>query len=184
MDHRPPVSSDRIVETARTRLRPHRLSDFEDMAALWAEPAVVAHIMPGPLARSEAWTRLLRYVGHWALLPFGYWVVEDRQSGEFLGEVGFADWKREIVPSIEGLPEIGWVLKSAAQGRGLATEAVVAALAWADANIAARQSVALINPAHEVSIAFARKVGFGAPETAAFRDGSILLFRRASRGQT
>lgn len=167
-----------VLETARTRLRPHRYGDFPDVAAFWAEPAVVAYIMPGPLPRSEAWTRLLRYVGHWALLSYGYWVVEDKQSGEFLGEVGFADWKREIEPSVEGLPEIGWAIKTAAQGRGLATEVIEAALGWADQNIEAPESVALINPLHEVSLKIARKAGFGAPETAAFRGSSILILRR------
>ena len=167
-----------MLETARTRLRPHRYGDFQDMAAFWAEPAVVEYIMPGPLPRSEVWTRLLRYVGHWALLPYGYWVVEDKRSGAFLGEVGFADWKREIEPSVEGLPEIGWAIKTAAQGRGLATEVVAAALRWADRNIEAEESVALINPLHAASLKIARKAGFGEPETAAFRDSSILLLRR------
>ena len=135
--------------------------------------------MPAPLLRSEAWTRLLRYVGHWAMLPYGYWVVEDKRSGEFLGEVGFGDWKREIVPSIEGLPEIGWAIKPSAQGRGLALEVTRAALRWADANIDSDETVALINPIHDVSIRIARKVGFGEPLSVPFKGATILMFRRA-----
>ena len=50
----------------------------------------------------------MRYSGHWAILGFGYWVVRDTQSGRFLGEVGFADYHREIEPSLHGTPEIGW----------------------------------------------------------------------------
>ena len=111
-------------------------------------------------------------------MPYGYWVVEDRRSGEFLGEVGFADWKREIEPSIEGLPEIGWALKASAQGQGLAAEVAQAALQWADRNIAAKETVALINPDHAASIKIARKVGFGEPETVPFGDSTVLLFRR------
>ena len=167
-----------VVETERTWLRPHRYSDFEDVAAFWAEPALVEFIMQAPLPRSEAWIRLLRYVGHWAMLPYGYWVVEDKRSGTFLGEVGFGDWKREIVPSIEGLPEIGWAIKPSAQGQGLAVEVARAALRWADENIEAEQTVALINPAHEVSRKIARKVGFGEPESVPFQGSSILMFRR------
>lgn len=174
------LKSDRVVvETKRTRLRPHCYADFQDMAAFWADPAIVEYIMPGPLPRSEAWTRLLRYVGHWAMLPYGYWVVEDKGTGEFLGEVGFADWKREIEPSIEGLPEMGWAIKPSAQGQGLATEVIPAALNWADKNIDSKQTVALINPIHEVSIKIARKVGFDGPEAVPFRNSSILVFRRA-----
>ena len=178
MDHKNTNSGVVIVETERTRLRPHRYSDFEDVAAFWAEPAVVEHVMPGSLPRSEAWTRLLRYVGHWQMLPYGYWVIEDRQTGEFLGEVGFADWKREIVPSIEGLPELGYAIKPSVQGQGLAMETIQAALNWADKNIAAKETVALINPVHAVSLKIARKTGFGEPETVPFRNASILVLRR------
>lgn len=167
-----------MVETHRLHLRPHVLADFESVAALWAEPSVVEFIMPAPLSRSESWTRLLRYVGHWAILPYGYWVVEDKASGEFLGEIGFADWKREITPSIEGLPELGWIVKPAAQGHGIASEAVQAALTWAEHHIAAKQTVALIDPNHTASISLARKVGFGSPEIADFDGTGIYLFRR------
>ncbi len=173
-----------IVETGRIRLRPHGYSDFADVAALWADPSVIEHIMPEPLSRSEAWTRLLRYVGHLAMLPYGYWVVEDRTSREFLGEVGFADWKREINPSIEGLPEIGWVIKSPAQRQGLATEAIQAALNWADQNIDAPHTVALISPAHDISMKLARRFGFGEPETGSLRNSSVLILRRALANAT
>ena len=168
----------RIFETERTRLRPHRFSDLDDVAALWGEPSVVEHIMPAPLARSQAWTRLLRYVGHWAMLPYGYWVVEDKQTGAFLGEVGFADWKREVAPSVEGLPELGWIIKPSAQGQGLATETVMAALDWADRHIDAKETVALISPGHATSARIARKVGFGDPETGLFGTEPIHIYRR------
>ena len=89
-----------------------------------------------------------------------YWVVEDRHTGWFLGEVGFADFKRDITPSLDGLPEIGWVLRSSAHGRGLATEAVAAAIAWGDANLAAGRTVCLVDPAHAASIRLAEKNGY------------------------
>jgi RimJ/RimL family protein N-acetyltransferase len=72
----------------------------------------------------------LRYVGHWSWLGFGYWLVEEKTSGQFVGEVGFADYKREIEPSIDDVPEIGWVLVPAMYGRGYATESVRAAIDW------------------------------------------------------
>ncbi len=172
------ISAGVVVETTRTWLRPHRYSDLDDVAALWAEPSVVEHIMPAPLARSESWTRLLRYVGHWAMLPYGYWVVEDKQTGAFLGEIGFADWKREITPSVEGLPELGWIIKPSAQGQGYATETAATALDWADNRIDARETVALISPDHAASIKIARKVGFGEPETGVFGTEPIQIFRR------
>ena len=85
-----------VIETKRLRLRGHRLDDFGDVAAMWADANVTKQLRDQPFTREESWTRLLRYVGHWALLGFGYWVVEDKQTGQFLGEVGFADYERDL----------------------------------------------------------------------------------------
>ena len=111
-----------VLETPRLRLRPHRVEDFEALANLWADPAVTRFIGK-PSTREESWARLLRYGGLWPLLGFGYWAVEDRETGAYLGDVGFADFHRALDPAPPALPEIGWVLAPAAHGRGLATEA-------------------------------------------------------------
>jgi RimJ/RimL family protein N-acetyltransferase len=121
-----------ILETERLKLRGHRLEDFSDCAAMWADAAVTRFIGGKPLSEEEAWTKFLRYAGHWALLGFGYWVAEEKATGKFVGEIGFADYKREIEPSLKGTPEIGWVLASAFHGRGYATEAVRAVVEWGD----------------------------------------------------
>jgi RimJ/RimL family protein N-acetyltransferase len=49
---------------------------------------------------------LLRYVGHWSLLGFGYWILEERATGEFVGEVGFSDYKRDVEPALGAVPEV------------------------------------------------------------------------------
>ena len=90
-----------ILETERLKLRGHRLDDFVHCAAMWADPIVTKHIGGRPFTEEESWTRLLRYVGHWALLGFGYWVVEEKITGSFIGEAGFADYKRDIDPPLQ-----------------------------------------------------------------------------------
>ena len=54
-----------------------------------------------PFAAEDVWSKLLRYAGHWALLGFGYWAIEEKSSGRFVGEAGFADFKRAIEPSFD-----------------------------------------------------------------------------------
>jgi len=120
------------LQTPRTVMRPHRLEDFEASAAMWADPEVVRYITGKPSTREESWRRLNRHVGHWCLLGYGFWVVEDRETGAYLGEVGFADFLRDIQPPLVGIPEIGWVLPRSAHGRGLATETVAAAIEWGE----------------------------------------------------
>jgi len=117
----------------------------------------------------------------WSLIGYGYWIVEDAASGQYIGEVGFGDHRRVMEPSIVGIPEIGWVLGSAFFGRGYATEAVSAALAWSDANLADPQVVCIINAANADSIRVAEKCGFGDSHLTTFRGDSTLLFRRRAR---
>ena len=123
------------------------------------------------------WTRLLRYVGMWALLGFGYWVVRERDTGRFVGEVGFADFRREISPPLDA-PEAGWVLAPWAHGRGFATEAVRAALAWGDAHLAAPRTVCMIAPENAASIRVAQKLGFREFGRTSFKGDDTLLFQR------
>ena len=107
-----------VLETERLILRGHQLDDFNDCAAMWADPAVTRFIGGQPLHEEESWAKFLRYAGHWSVLGFGYWAVEEKSSENFVGEIGFADYKRELEPSLKGVPEIGWVLASPTHGKG------------------------------------------------------------------
>lgn len=150
----------RVLETERTWMRPHRVEDFEDVAAMWAEPVVVRHTSGKPSTRRESWTRLLRYIGHWSALGYGFWAVTDKQTGAFLGEVGFADFKRDLDASLDGMAEMGWVLSPAAHGRGLGTETARAAIAWGDVHLTQDRTFCLIDTDHAASVRVAEKTGF------------------------
>lgn len=167
------------LHTERLTLRGHRLDDMSHCASLWSDPVVTRYIGGRPFTEEETWTRLLRYVGHWALLGFGYWVVTETASGRFVGEVGFADYKRAIEPSLDGTPEIGWVLSPWAFGRGFATEAVRAAVAWGEARFGAAQRTAcLIRPDNLASIRVAEKCGYREYARTTYNSQPVILFER------
>jgi RimJ/RimL family protein N-acetyltransferase len=169
------------LETERLLLRAHREDDLAAQARTMADPTVVRHLGGTPFTREDSWRRILAARGLWALLGYGYWAVERKEDTALIGQVGFADFKREMEPAIEGLPEMGWIFAPQAQGRGYAAEAVTAALAWADETLAGREIVAIIDPDNVRSIRIAERAGFSARGEAIYRGAPILLFRRSPR---
>lgn len=169
------------IETKRLVLRGHTIHDFDALYTMWSEPAVYHHIIGRPSTREEAWNRLLRYSGHWALLGYGYWVVEERDTGSFVGEMGFADYHRDIDPPLDGRPEMGWALKTAVHGKGYATEALQAITAWGDAHFAGKETSAMIDPENKASIRLAEKIGFIKKLETTYKGEPTLVFYRASK---
>lgn len=154
------AGQDRVLTGARIVMRPHGRGDFADSLAMWADPRVAGPIGAAPASEPDAWARLLRYAGLWSLLGFGYWVVRARDGGAFLGEVGFAEFRRPVTPSLVGTLEMGWALAPAAWGQGIAGEAVDLALGWAATHRPDLRVTCLIGPDNAASIRVAERAGF------------------------
>ena len=167
-----------IIETMRLRLRALRESDLDVQAEMLGDPDYMRHLGGQPLGREEAWRKILCGLGLWIVNGYGYWSIERRDTGAYIGQVGFADFKRAMSPSIEGIPEMGWLIAPAAQRQGFAGEAVRAALDWADTALAGREIVAIIDPGNAPSIRVAESAGFSDCVEATYRDEPILLLRR------
>jgi RimJ/RimL family protein N-acetyltransferase len=167
-----------MLETDRLVLRGHRREDLEACFALWSDPTVTQYTVGMPLSKEDVWSRLLRYVGHWHWLGFGYWAVEEKSTGNFVGDVGFADLKREISPRFDGIPELGWVLMPSIQGKGYATEAALAALAWCENSLPSPQTACIIHPDNAASLRVAMKIGFREALRTSYRGKPTTLFFR------
>ena len=164
------------LETPRLILRGHRRDDFADCARMWGDAAVVRHIGGRPFTAEEVWARVLRYVGHWCWQSYGFWAVVEKASGRFVGDVGFADFKRELEPAMPRDPEAGWVLAPWCHGQGYATEAVQAALGWGQTGLPVPRAVCLINPDNDVSVRVAGKCGFRPAGESTYKGERVLLF--------
>jgi RimJ/RimL family protein N-acetyltransferase len=145
--------------------------------AMWSDAAVTQFIGGKRMRPDECWTRLLRYRGLWPLLGFGYWAVEEKSSGLYIGDVGFGDFHRMIEPSIRGTPEIGWVLAHNVRRQGYATEAVSAALGWFDGH-GFKRSVCIVSPDNTPSLRLAGKNGFRETCRSHFMGDEVILFER------
>jgi RimJ/RimL family protein N-acetyltransferase len=168
-----------IIETERLILRGRTMADFPAFAAMWREPGVVKGVGGKPLSEEDAWIKFARMEGAWSLLGYGFWLVEEKSSGAMIGDIGVADFKREITPSLAGMPEFGWVLSSAAHGKGYAREAVAAALDWAAAKFPDTTFCCIINEDNAPSIRIAEYFGFKRAATAIYHNSAVLIFHRA-----
>lgn len=167
-----------VIETERLLLRPHRLGDADGVARLWADPQVVRYIGQ-PSNRQESWSRLLRYAGHWSLFGYGYFAVEERESGRFLGDVGVAQFRREGLEVPTDSAETGWVLSSECHGRGYGGEAVRALHGWIDATLPVARTHCIIDPQNLASIRLARSMGYEEIGTVSYAGDPVLLLVRA-----
>ena len=172
-----------VILTERLKLRAHEAADFDALAAHWSHPETIRFI--GGTARSpfEVWNRnVLRNRGLWEVLGYGYWLVEDRKTGAFVGEVGFADFHRETEPGFWGIPECGWVISPEKFGQGYASEAVKAAHDWIDSEHDAAKTCCIIDHDNAASIRIAEKLGYAQKGTVRFNDEDVMYFERAKGG--
>lgn len=148
-----------MIETERLLLRPPELADFEASAAMFADPEVVAHIGGIPLDREIAWTRFLRDAGHWHLHPFGLFSVLEKDTGAYVGKLGFARFERDLSALAQTAIEMSWTLATRFHGRGYASEAGRAAQAWFDSRFA-RRTACLIAKENAPSLRLAARLGY------------------------
>jgi RimJ/RimL family protein N-acetyltransferase len=110
-------------------------------------------------------------------LEFGFWAIEEKATGTFIGELGFAEFEREMEPRLDA-PEAGWVLSPRFHGQGYAEEALAAALAWADTRFPA--TACLIQPENVASIRLGEKCGYVESARTVYKGSPTLVLHRGA----
>ena len=167
------------LETSRLILRAHMPEDFDFVASMWADPQVVRYIGAGlPLSRDEAWLKFLRFPGHWHLTGFGSWAIEEKSTGQLIGEAGFIE--RNLPPdhALAGIPELGYGVVPEAAGKGYVTEAVRCALGWGRGHFGPVRTIAMITPGNTASVRVAEACGFAHASDSVSGGRTLMLFDR------
>lgn len=141
------------LETDRLRLRMFRGSDFPIYEQWCARIEIMRYLGGKTFDRVLAWRHLAYLVGHWALLGYGYYAVEEKESGTLIGRAGFTNHA--------GWPgfELGWTIIPEYQGRGYATEAARLLLPYAFDTLQQPRVISLIHPDNAPSRRVAEKLG-------------------------
>ena len=144
------------LATARLLLRPWRRQDFAAFAALNADPQVMAHF-PAVLDRAASDAVAERVLAHFDRHGYGPWAVEIPGVTTFAGFVGLMipSFAAHFTPCVE----IGWRLARSSWGRGYATEAARAALAYGFETVGLDEIVAMTVPINARSIRVMRGLG-------------------------
>jgi RimJ/RimL family protein N-acetyltransferase len=170
-----------LLETARLKLRAHQPDDLSAYVAMWSDPDVVRYTIGEPLPPQRTWMRLLGHRGHWSVLGFGYWAVEEKQTGRYIGELGFGHFKRDLHESVDNVPELGWALVPSAHGKGYATEALRAVVAWGEVHFESDRTVCIIDPDNLASARVADKLGYREYTRVSNMEGPAKILRERSR---
>ena len=169
---------EREFETQRLTLGLPNRADYDDLAAMRADPVVARYTSGHPASHTDSRDRLMRYRRYWEILGFGYRCVRERDTGRFVVTVGFGEARRGITPSLDGFPEAGWVLASWCHGMGYGGEAVASALAWIDTHTEHRQTRCIIDPRNLASMRIAARNGFKSLARAVYLNTEIEVFER------
>lgn len=141
------------VATERLLLRHLEPKDLDALFEVLGDPVAMRYY-PAPFDRDgvAAWIEWARR--SYRENGFGLWAVIRRSDGRFLGDCG------PMLQSVEGqvIPEVGYHIVPTEQGRGYATEAAHACVAWIFANTSFDIACSLVSPENGPSRAVAAKV--------------------------
>jgi RimJ/RimL family protein N-acetyltransferase len=170
-----------MIETKQLRLRQPDVQDINGYCLLYSEPQSEEVFAFSPLTAEDAWSRLLRSIGHWSHFKYGLFIVEHRQSGEIIGEAGFADFHRGHGPCFDNYPEAGWRISRGERRKGFASEAMLAATQWLSDQLHPSRAVCMIHPANAPSLAVASRIGFAEFERRMYKDRPVILMAKGWR---
>ena len=158
-----------MIETQRLRLRRLREGD-RGIVARWNADPLFTRYLAGVQTRAESDAGFDRWQRHWDEHGFGLLGVEWAESGELIGRTGpqfHSAWPHD--------PEIGWALDPEWWGRGVATEAGAASIAWSFGDLDLERVVSITTEENTGSRRVMAKLGFALLERVPSQWGELWV---------
>ena len=177
------------IKTERLLLRRWRDTDRDAFAAICADRRVM-EFFPSIQTREQSDAVIDRLNSHIDRYGFGFWALEERESGAFLGFTGLSNvgFDAHFAPAVE----IGWRLAHRFWGNGYASEAARASLAWGFGTLQLAQIVSFAALANMRSRRVMERIGMtrdpgGDFDMPKLPEGHALrrhvLYRMSAKGQ-
>jgi RimJ/RimL family protein N-acetyltransferase len=116
-----------ILETPRLRLRELTPGDLDAVSPMLAHPEVM-RFWPRPFTRDEAAEWVRRQLDRYAEFGHGYWLAEERATGEPVGQYGLLPLPPDLTAQGLDGPNLGYITHRPYWRRGYALEAAAACL--------------------------------------------------------
>ena len=173
----PNVTAAPELETDRLRFRMLTESDFPILQKHYADMHVMRYLGGATMDTIPAWRHMAYMIAHWQLRGYGYYAVEEKESGALIGRVGYTNQ-----PGWPGF-ELGWTMWPEYQGRGYASEAARMLLRYAFEELDQPHVISLIHPDNAPSRRVAEKLGQTIEGETVLMTMPVLIYgiRRASK---
>ena len=158
-----------VIESDRLRLRLPALGHLDAFAAMMADEES-ARFIGGVRSRQDTFRLLAMIVGHWALLGFGLFAVEDRRTGVFMGRVGL------LRPDGWPAMELAYGLHRPFWGKGYAGEACRAVMREELPRLRPDRLISIVADDNHRSRRLATRLGARPAEPMSFDGTPVTLF--------
>jgi [ribosomal protein S5]-alanine N-acetyltransferase len=142
------------LETTRLRLRPLEMTDADALNAIQSDPHHM-RFYPHPFSIQESREWIEKMHERYERDGFALLAVVDRETGEFLGNVGPVVQRVDDVDEVE----LGWSITPTRARQGIATEAAFACRDWVFATLPIDHVISLILPDNSPSRGVAENLG-------------------------
>lgn len=157
-------------ESARLAYRPITLDDVEAAFAIFGDAAAMTFSPFGVHPDIGRTTALLqRQMAHHEKHGFGFWAVDERTSGDFIGICGLE------IDADSGDAEIAYRFRRDRWGQGYASEATAAWVTKGFGERAFERITAIVEPAHAASIRVLEKLGMRIERRTTLHEKPVLI---------
>jgi RimJ/RimL family protein N-acetyltransferase len=157
------AQSTAAIETGRLLLRPFDANDVDELHSLLGDAETMTYY-PAAFSFKETETWVRTNIERFERDGTGLWAIEDRATGEFLGDCGLV---HQIVDDTDEL-EVGWHVKRSRWGQGIAPEAGAAFCDRAFGELGFERIISLIRPENVQSRRVAEKLGMSVEKETVF----------------
>lgn len=151
-----------LLTTTRLELWQPQIGDLADLFDLTLAEETRRFLGSFVPSEMDAFNRLLRNAGGWALYGYGIFNVRMRGQARIIATCGVFRSHRGFGADkgLDNVAEAGWIVHQDHWGQGVAREAMQAALAWFDTAHGRQRIACMIEEGHAASDALAGKLGF------------------------